>query len=100
MSTDPNTNADRTVAEAPYRSGTQRLTFAPEDMGVAVVIPGKDAMIFRGQESDLIPLAELTSRDREIAKTLLRDAINRLDGIGQKPYPVGVPIQQPYPSQW
>lgn len=88
--------------DSPLRPGVQHLIYAPEDMAVAVIIPGTAALTFRGQDSDTEHIAEWSRRDIEVAKTLLRDAINQLDRASLSPGPVPLPYQVPIapPRAW
>jgi len=89
--------------ESPLREGVQALMYGPEDMGVAVIVPGTVAIMFRGGENDLQQLAEYTRRDIAIARALLMDAMNRLDSLQQQPYPrpaVQLPPLYPGPQPW
>ena len=75
------------VTGSPLRDGVQTMVYERADMFVTVVIPGTAAMVFRGRESDDLALTEWTSRDRQVAKALLLDALNRLNATGQ-PMPI------------
>lgn len=77
--------------ESPLREGVRATYYGPEDMGVSVVIPGADPILFRGGENDLQQLSEYSRRDIAVARALLQDAMNRLDTI-QHPYPISVPV--------
>jgi hypothetical protein len=83
-------------SESPLREGVRTLMYGPEDLGVAVIIPGANSILFRGGENDTLQLAEYTRRDITIARALLQDAMNRLDSVNQ-PYPI--PVPQPYPGR-
>lgn len=89
--------------EPTYRQHASKLWFHPYELAVAVVLPGTAALIFRGQKSDTDHLAEWNRRDIEVAKTLLRDALNQLDAAGhpqQSSAPAVLPQQLRYPNPW
>lgn len=84
--------------ESPLREGVRAIYYSPEEMGVSVVIPGADPVLFRGAENDLQQLSEYSRRDVAIARALLLDALDRLNSI-QQPYPVPQLVPPPYPGR-
>lgn len=84
--------------ESPLREGVRATYYGPEDMGVSVVIPGANPILFRGGENDLQQLSEYSRRDVAIARALLLDALDQLNSI-QQPYPIPQLVPPPYPGR-
>lgn len=88
------TDADVDRTEIPTRPGVRTIYSYPGDLSVTVVIPDMPILCFGNVSPTEEQLAELTQRNRTIAKAMLLDAINQLNRYAPA-VPAAMPVQQP-----